>query len=196
MNKLVEISHFNFQLFPSLSNYFQVYPSKMTSKTIHTGFILNPLANQYIPLAHQKPVHTFWEDCKFLEVVPTEYSNEWEKKQYLALQKLKISSTFQQKFATFAENILCVTDTDTEKGCRIDLRATQYWHDKHNNIAGKKKCVIGFWFMYRQDGITYNVVYECDDLDDPCSGLFHQWNHDKDCCGYSCDYYGCHYAYL
>jgi len=178
--------------------YFLIFPdSKMTSKqshsykTILTGSTLNPFATAYIPLK----THTFWEDCDFLEGVPTDRDNAWEKKQYAALKRLKKSPTFQRKFATFAENILCLINVDCEKGCRIQLDATQYWHDENNNIPGKKKAVIGFWFTYRQDGITYNVVYECDDLDDPRTGWFYQWTHDEDCCGYSCDYYGCHYKY-
>ncbi len=138
-------------------------------------------------------VHTFWEDCSFPERGPTEDSNTWEKEQYAALQRLKKSPTFQRKFAMFAENILCVTETDTEKGCRIDLRATQYW--SKSTYSGKKKATIGFWFLYRQDGFTYTVVYECDDLKDPRSGWFYQWEHDEDCCGFSCDYFGCPYKY-
>jgi hypothetical protein len=137
--------------------------------------------------------HTFWEDCSFPERVPTEDSNMWEKEQYAALQHLKKSPTFQRKFAMFAENILCVTETDTEKGCRIDLRATQYW--SKSTYSGKKKAIIGFWFLYRQDGFTYTVVYECDNLKDPRSGWFYQWEHDEDCCGFSCDYFGCPYNY-
>lgn len=75
--------------------------SKMTSK-------FNPNAAEYIPL---KPTHTFWDDCPDLkeEVPNAGYSNEWEKKQYAALHHLKKSPSFQRKFATFAENILCVT---------------------------------------------------------------------------------------
>lgn len=151
---------------------------------------LNPFAPPYIH-------HTFWEeeDNKYLkEVIPDKYFSEWEHKQYNALQKLKKSPTFQRKFATFAENILCVTDTNTEKGCRIDLRATQYW-GQGSDERGKKKKLIGFWFLYRQDGITYSVVYECDDLEDPRTGWFFQWDHDDACCGYSCDFFGCCYRY-
>jgi hypothetical protein len=159
----------------------------MTSK-------FNPNAAEYIPL---KPAHTFWDDCPDLkeEVPDAGYSNEWEKKQYATLHHLKKSPTFQRKFATFAENILCVTETDTEKGCRIDLRNTQYWHKEYCDLPGKKKKFIGFWFLYRQNGFSYACVYECDDLADPRTGWFYQWEHDEDCCGFSCDYYGCCYKY-
>ncbi len=160
--------------------------------TANIPFQLNPYAKEFVPL---KP-HTFWEDCTSKEEVPdAEHSNQWEKKQYDALQRLKKSPTFQRKFATFAENILCVTETDVEKGCRIDLRATQYWHEKHNTLPGKKKGLIGFWFLYRQDGITYQVVYECDDIEDPRTGWFYQWDHNEACCGFSCDFFGCCYDY-
>ena len=168
------------------------YKSALIRNIPKTEFKLNPYAVEYIP---QKPAHIFWEDCPlYKEAVPDEYSNEWEKKQYAALQRLKKSPTFQHKFATFAENILCVTETDTEKGCRIDLRATQYW-GQGSDERGKKKKRIGFWFYYRQDGFTYKVVYECDDLEDPRTGWFYQWDHDDACCGFSCDFFGCYYAY-
>lgn len=170
------------------------YKSALIHNIPKTEFKLNPYAVEYIP---QKPVHTFWEeeDCKyFKEEIPGEYHSEWAHKHYNALQKLKKSPTFQRKFATFAENILCVTDTNTEKGCRIDLRATQYW-GQGSDERGKKKKLIGFWFYYRQDGFTYKVVYECDDLEDPRTGWFYQWDHDDACCGYSCDYFGCYYSY-
>lgn len=146
------------------------------------------------PLTPSTPTRTFWEDCKFPEKVLTEYSNEWEKMQYAALQRLKKNPIFQQKFGTFAEDSLCIIDTDTEKGCRIELDPTQYWSTDSDKRSKKKKR-IGFWFMYRQDGFTYKVVYECDDLNDPHTGWFCQWEHNDDCCGYSCDYFGCHYAY-
>jgi hypothetical protein len=168
------------------------YKSALIRNIPKTEFKLNPYAVEYIP---QKPAHTFWEDCPlYKEEVPGEYSNEWEKKQYAALQRLKKSPTFQRKFATFAESILCVTETDTEKGCRIDLRATQYW-GQGSDERGKKKKLIGFWFYYRQDGFTYKVVYECDDLADPRTGWFYQWDHDNACCGYSCDFFDCYYRY-
>ena len=168
------------------------YKSALIRNIPKTEFKLNPYAVEYIP---QKPAHTFWEDCPlYKEAVPGEYSNEWEHKHYAALYRLKKSPTFQRKFATFAENILCVTETDTEKGCRIDLRATQYW-GQGSDERGKKKKRIGFWFYYRQDGFTYKVVYECDDLEDPRTGWFYQWDHDDACCGYSCDFFGCYYAY-
>lgn len=128
-----------------------------------------------------------------MEDAHDEFYNVWEKKQYTSLQRLKKSPTFQRKFATFAENILCVTETDTEKGCRIDLRATHYWYEGHCDLPGKKKKFIGFWFLYRQDDITYTCVYECDDIADPRTGWFYQWSHDDECCGYSCDYFMCHY---
>lgn len=161
----------------------------MSSKT---AFKLNPSAAEYIP---SKPAHTFWEDCALLkEEVTDEYSNEWQKKHYTALHQLKKSPTFQQKFATFAENILCVTETNTEKGCRINLRASKYW-SQGSDAHGKKKRLIGFWFYYRQDGFTYRVVYECDDLADPRTGWFYQWQHDDNCNGYSCDHFRCYYKY-
>ncbi len=166
------------------------YKSALTANIPKTPFKLNPYAAEY------KPPHTFWEDCPFYkEEVPGEYSNEWQKKQYAALQKLNKSPTFQRKFATFAENILCVTDVNTEKGCRIDLRETQYWHKEYNDLPGKKKKFIGFWFYYRQDDITYTCVYECDDLEDPRTGWFYQWEHKDDCCGFSCDFFQCYYNY-
>ena len=172
------------------------YKSALIRNIPKTEFKLNPYAVEYIP---QKPAHTFWDDedaIKYLEkeVIPGKYHSEWEHKQYNALQKLKKSPTFQRKFATFAENILCVTDTNTEKGCRIDLRATLYW-GQGSDERGKKKKLIGFWFLYRQDGFTYKVVYECDDLEDPRTGWFFQWDHDDDCCGFSCDFFGCCYKY-
>ncbi len=179
---------------------FPVILSKMASNISYKSALignmskpaLNPYAEEYIPL---RPAHTFWEDCSFKDNVPNEYSYEWEKKQYDALQRLKKSPTFQRKFATFAENILCVREADTEKGCRIDLRATQYWDGEHRDLTGNKKKRIGFWFLYRQDEITYCCVYECDDLEDPRTGWFFQWEHDEECCGFSCDYYGCCYKY-
>jgi hypothetical protein len=172
------------------------YKTALTANIPKDVFKFNPHAKEFVPSAQLKPAHTFWDDYpNFKEKVPDDLENKWEHAQYNALQQLKKSPTFQRKFATFAENILCVLNTNTEKGCRIDLRATQYWHDKYNNTPGKKKAMIGFWFLYRQDGFTYKVVYECDDLDDPRTGWFYQWDHIDDCCGFSCDYFGCPYSY-
>jgi hypothetical protein len=169
------------------------YKSALTANIPTTPFKLNPDAAEYIP---PKPAHTFWEDAALLkEEIPNEYSNKWEHRQYAALQRLKKSPTFQRKFATFAENVLCITGVDTEKGCRIDLYETRYWPEEVCDLPGKNKEYIGFWFMYRQDGFTYLVAYECDDLEDPCTGWFYQWEHKDDCCGWSCDYFQCHYNY-
>jgi hypothetical protein len=97
--------------------------SYKTALTANIPFKLNPHAKEYVSL---KPNHTFWEDASFKEDVPdAKHNNEWEKKQYAALQRLKKSPTFQRKFATFAENILCVTDTDTEKGHTVLARQAQ-----------------------------------------------------------------------
>ncbi len=50
--------------------------------------------------------------------------------------------------------------------------------------------------MYRQDGITYNLVYEHDgDINDPRNGWFVQWFHKEECCGFSCDFFGCERNY-
>jgi hypothetical protein len=152
---------------------------------------LEPSASEFKP-------RTFWEESHYLkEQIPDECSNQWEKAQYAALKRLQCDPTFQKKFSTFAENILCISATNTELGCRINLEPSMNWNDETSRFGskGKKMKNIGFWFIYRQDGFSYNVVYECDDIDDPRTGWFYQWEHDEDCGGFSCDYFCCHYKY-
>ena len=170
------------------------YKTALTATLPHTEPVsnLNPNASEFKP-------HTYWDDCPsyITEQTPDEYSNQWQREQYDALQRLKNSPTFQKKFATFAENALCITDTNTVKGCHANLEPSMCWYDENVGIQnkGKKMKNIGFWFIYRQDGFSYNVVYECDDINDPRTGWFYQWEHRKDCEGFSCDYFGCHSNY-
>ena len=163
------------------------------------SFTLNPKAPAYVPCgaySHttaypQTTSHTFWETA---EEPPNEESSLCEIQHYEALTKLKMSRVFKKRFAAFAENTLCLTGTDTEKGCQINPDAARGTFDGYQTHEGKKKSNIGFWFIYRQDGISYNVVYECDNIDDP-AGWFFQWDHNEECSGLSCDWWGCHINY-
>lgn len=161
--------------------------SKISYKTALT-------TSNYTPPPPIPPKHTFWEDDTHYSL---NFRGSRDKKHYDALEKLKMSPTFQRKFAIFAENILCITDTNTEKGCLADFSVPTYAvkKDINNNIPGRKKAIVGLWFLYRQDGFTYGVVYECDDIDDPRTGWFYTWEHDSSCCGYSCDYFLCQFRY-
>lgn len=76
-------------------------------------------------------VHTFWEDCWCKDEELADYHNKWQKEQWIAFQRLRKSPTFQRKFDTFAENVLCIQDTDVEKGARLTLEPTQYWFEEN-----------------------------------------------------------------
>lgn len=132
---------------------------------------------------------TYWDD------VEEKYrpSTVWTEPDYYpeivtAFKKLVTNKLFQRKFAMFAENMLCLQNTDTVKG--LKLRSPSY--DSIYEQKGQFKEKVGFFMMYRQDGITYNIVYEHDgDINDARNGWFVQWFHLDECCGYSCDFFGC-----
>ena len=170
-------------------------PSHSTIFTKYMSSTLNPYATMYVPyVAATQPnrSHTFWETAEF---PPNEESSLCEIQHYEALSKLKMLYVFKRKFAVFAEKCLYLSGTDTEKGCQMNPDAARGTFDGYQTHEGKKKSNIGFWFIYRQDGISYNIVYECDNINDPTTGWFFQWEHDEECCGFSCDWWGCHVKY-
>ena len=132
---------------------------------------------------------TYWDD------VEEKYrpSTVWTEPDYYpeivtVFKKLVTNKLFQRKFAMFAENMLCLQNTDTVKG--LKLHSPSY--DSIYERKGQFKEKVGFFMMYRQDGITYNIVYEHDgDINDARNGWFVQWFHLDECCGYSCDFFGC-----
>ncbi len=134
---------------------------------------LNPNAKEFIP---RQPVHTYW-DINDIEEVPSEryLPIENQQEQCDALNNLKKRSSFRRKFIAFAKKELCLEGgINMKKGCRINLNICGNFNGD-TFIKGKKKDHIGFWFNYKQDGIIYHIVYECDDIHDPTTGWFFKW---------------------
>ncbi len=174
--------------------------SKLSYRSVVLGINsnLNPNASEWVPLnmhPHTPPKHTYYDVPEVPEeefIIDKDY--KYENHNYSYYQhfiKLRESSIFQKKFQVFAENILCVTNTDVKNGLRMTLPnwASLPW-------KGHKKSFVWLYLTYKQDGFTYDIAYECDNIEDPSTGWFMQWFHNKDCCGYSCDYYGCHNNYI
>ncbi len=129
---------------------------------------------------------------EYVEFNGEKYPNDMYEK-YSQVATLRKDPIFQKKFKIFAENILCIANADVEKGLRLN-------HSYSVNFAtdpfkGQKKKFAGLYMYYRQDGITYNISYEFDNIKDSRTGWFLQWFHDDECCGFSCDYYGCYANY-
>lgn len=161
---------------------------------------LNPFAAEWIPssLKVASPSHTFWDKPEYVEPEFYTYKDHAplinpSYKYYNTLLQLRTNPIFKKKFAIFAENMLCITDTDTEKGLRLDIPTWTAFD--HTTWQGQKKKYVGFFLKYKQDDLTWSIAYECDDLEDPKTGWFMQWFHEDECCAYSCDYYGCHHNY-
>ncbi len=159
---------------------------------------LNPNASEWVPLDMRPPTapkHTYWD---IPEVPEQEFfvykdGNKLPNDHYPYYQrfiKLRENPIFQKKFKAFAENILCITECDVEKGLRMKLPG---W-GKPLPWKGQKKSFVWLYLTYEQDGFQYNIAYECDDIDVPSTGWFMQWFHKNECEG-SCDYYGCHGNY-
>ncbi len=103
--------------------------------------------------------------------------------------KLLHNPIFIKKCTDFCENILCLTSVNIEQGLRL------LYVDGFRNRSGFHKKYLLFLLAYRQNGITYNIAYECDVYDDPNTGWFTQWFHSEHCNGYECDTYHCHCNY-
>ena len=114
---------------------------------------------------------------------------------YHLLLKLRIHPTFRKLFADFAENILCITNTDTEKGLRLDSTLWNSIFMDGQVYNGQHKKYLPLFLVYKQDGMTWSIAYECDILEDPSTGMFNLWVHKDDCCGLSCSFYQCHMNY-
>lgn len=158
---------------------------------------LNPKAEEFVPEHIRNPPATFWdteeqEEPEYYEYKGEKFPNS-EYPVYKAFNTLRDNPVFQKKFTIFAENMLCISNSDVLKG----LRFAPFWwmSGDYSSIKGQKKKFIGFYLEYKQDDITYRIAYECDDIEDPRTGWFMQWFCKNDCCGFSCDYYGCYVNY-
>lgn len=158
---------------------------------------LNPKAEEFVPEHIKNPPPTFWdteekEEPEFFEHKGEKFENPY----YVLYRKfveIRANIGFQKKFAIFAENMLCISNSDTLKGLRF---ATPSWMSSdYTTQKGQKKKYVGFYLEYKQDGITYRIAYECDDIEDLRTGWFMQWFCEEECCGFSCDYYGCYANY-
>ncbi len=160
---------------------------------------LNPYAAEWKPSHIATPIQniTYWNTPETVQEEFCTYNNEKLEnpayEHYTALLRLRTNPIFRKKFAVFAENMLCITNTDTEKGLRLAL---PWWNIKnYKQRGGQKKKYVGLYLEYKQDDFIWQIAYECDDIDDPTTGWFMQWFHREECCGFSCDYYGCHTNY-
>lgn len=154
----------------------------MTSK-------LNPNASVFVPMT------SYWgpDDIEDTPSAHRELPLEIQQDHYNALERLKKTRVFNRRLKTFLKNEYCLENINVEKGCRIDLDIRGVFHDGHM-LAGKEKKQIGFWFNYKQDGIIYGIVYECDDIHDPKTGWFFQNICDEECGG-TCSLHECATAY-
>lgn len=139
--------------------------------------------------------HTYWspDDTEDIPSKHRELPIEVQQAQCDALNSLKQNGVFKKRLTAFLEKEYCLNGIDVEKGCRIELDIRGVFHESYV-LTGKKKKNIGFWFNYKQDGIIYGVVYECDVIDDPQTGWFFQNKCDEECGG-TCSLFECATAY-
>jgi hypothetical protein len=164
----------------------------MTSK-------LNPNASIFIPSktpdVDKRKGRTYWEPHD-IEDTPSDQRQlpvEIQKAQRDALHRLTQTRVFNRRLKAFLQREYCLDGINVEKGCQIDLDIRGVFNDGYV-LTGKKKNHIGFWFKYKQDGITYGIVYECDVIDDPKTGWFFQNRCDEECGG-TCSLFECAIAY-
>ena len=145
--------------------------------------------------AKEVKAHTYWEpnDMEDTPSAHRELPVEVQQAQCDSLNNLKKSRIFRRRLTAFLEKEYCLDGIDVEKGCRIELDIRGVFNENYV-LTGKKKKHIGFWFNYKQDGIIYGVVYECDVIDDPKTGWFFQ-NICDDECGGTCSLHECATAY-
>ena len=162
---------------------------------------LNPNAKAFIPSKKTQSAsatyqdHTYWEpnDMEDTPSAHRELPVEVQQAQSDALNNLKKSRIFRRRLTAFLKKEYCLDSIDVEKGCRIELDIRGVFNESYV-LTGKKKNHIGFWFNYKQDGIIYGVVYECDVIDDPKTGWFFQNNCDEECGG-TCSLHECATSY-
>jgi hypothetical protein len=150
---------------------------------------MNPNAPLFIPLK------SYWEPND-IEDTPSPHRElpvEIQQAQCDTLHKLKRNPGFQTRLKTFLEKEYCISDGIDPEACRIDLNIRGVFNDSYV-LKGKEKNHICFWFNYKQDGFTYAIVYECDDIDDPKTGWFFQNRCDEECGG-TCSLFECATAY-
>lgn len=170
------------------------YRSALMTNITHK---LNAKAEEFVPEHIKNPQPTFWntegqEEPEFFEHKGEKFENPAHAL-YKKFVALRANPIFQKKFAIFAENMLCITNSDVIKGLRF---AHPSWMGtNYTDKKGQKRKYVGFYLEYNQDDLMYRVAYECDDIDDPQTGWFMQWFCKDDCCGCSCDYYGCYSNY-
>ena len=159
----------------------------------------NPRPHSFVPSA---VVSTFWRDCsrrdkKDLSGGSVSDMEMILERRYQMFDILKNSAIFINTFCAFADNILCVKVTDAEKRIHINEEMAEAITNEAYHIPGKVKKYVGCWFTFIHDdsGAEFNIVYECDDINDPATGMFFQTEHVNDCRGRSCSWQGCDYNY-
>ena len=173
--------------------------SKMTSNKSK----LNPNAPMFIPESLYKipangfgaKTYTYWgpDDIEDTPSKHRELPVDVQQAQCDSLNRLKKNKTFRKRLIAFLQKEYCLDGIDIEKGCRIELNIRGVFNENYV-LTGKKKKHIGFWFNYKQDGIIYGIIYECDVIDDPKTGWFFQNICDEECGG-TCSLFECATAY-
>jgi len=171
--------------------FFAINFLKNFKETYSMTSTLNPNASVFTPMTKT----TYWkpDDIQDTPSAHRELPVEVQQAQSDSLDRLKKSRIFRRRLRAFLEKEYCLDGVNIEKGCRIDLDIRGVFNDGYV-LTGKKKKHIGFWFNYKQDGIIYSIVYECDVIDDPKTGWFFQNNCDEECGG-TCSLHECATAY-